>query len=101
LKNDLQRPSGPGSANQLKTVRELPVPPHDKVGEETLHSLFERNGMGSEFIAVKVVLKVMRLEVAPVYQSRYPYSWIFSPNAPLQPRRRATRGAGGCKLRFA
>jgi hypothetical protein len=74
LKDGLQRPSSPGAANQLKTIFELPVPPHDKVGKEALHSLFERNGMGSELVAGEVVLEVTRLEAVPVYQSMYPYS---------------------------
>jgi hypothetical protein len=90
LKDDLQRPSSPGAANQLKTILELPVPPHDKVGEEALHSLFERNGMGSELVAVEVVLEVTRLEPAPVYQGMYPYSWLFSLNSRVH-RPRAAR----------
>jgi hypothetical protein len=74
LKYDLHRPSGPGATDQLKTILELLVPPHDEAGEEALHGLFERNPMEGEFVAFEVILEITRLEAIPVYQTMRPYS---------------------------
>lgn len=58
LEDDLQGSSCPRSTDELKTILELLVPPHQKVAEEALDGLFERDPVGSQLVALEVVLEI-------------------------------------------
>jgi hypothetical protein len=65
-------PSGPRTANQLKTVFELLVSSYNEIGEKDFYCLFERYPVDRELVILEVVFKLTRLESIPPYQSIRP-----------------------------
>jgi len=78
LEDDLQGSSCPRSTDELKAILELLIPPHQKVAEEALDGLFERDPVGSRLVALEVVLEITWVRAIRICPGLASESWFIA-----------------------